>query len=903
MAQPQSIVDKSLAARDALAAAIGPNPPISGDNVGPNSGYIPSGGDGQPSRITLNPQGFPNTQQSVDGQQGTVSAPNLPETGSPGGNELPNPTPVDDINSQLEQRKAQANEALKAQGFDGYTPDLKSLDTPDAQYKANGAIQDIAAGFNISLAKTLSLPREVLDRGMGLLGLDYMQHGSPQQQTIDTLNHMGIPTYEVENLANKIGRGALPALATYTAMQLAAPSMAAQQGVGTAGYMMREIGSWAVKHPIAGLWLGQTSQAGGKIATNTFGDNPLTELGGELAGGAAPGAAKFLAGKIPGLGLAKAGIGAVGNAISDALPTDLGNAIKKYNPFYKQPIAAFSAEPLVNKNFDANRLKTFTTDQIIGAQTYQDKAIENAINSIPTTGTPGQVQARTHDLLQSAEKISKRIVSGFWDRVPLKTRIKVTDLRRNVMNLQRELVDNDNTRPDAMIAKVLSSTANVRLPNGQFKSATPTVAKLRDIQSQIGTAITEERARDAPREGQVRNLARLSEMIDENIANELPNDTSIEQARQMSKRHNDLFSRGPINDILSKRRTGDFRVPQADSIDNLLQKTDGLAALKAVQEGVSNYPRIPTNRFRPASYYNNPNAVTPQEKSVLDQLVKSAQDSIRSSFREAADQGPQKAVAYSIKNDDAIKALGNVAGELAFAAQKVSTALAEKKTIDASALARFSQTSPEKAVANIFAQRDPATVARQLMITFRGDPEALEGLRNQILDHFIYTVGKTNPNIMQKMIQEPRIGNLMGATLSGDQFQRLNRMINIAVRLGVEDQHSFMQAIKYPARTMGRIVGAKIGRSLHTGTIQTPGIISKAVGDWVERRFGVTDPQDLLSMAVLDPNWESLLYSRLPTTTRDMKAAMVKYRQIFAGINTAQQQTLNKLSKGDDNAE
>src|SRR5258708_1026492 len=109
---------------------------------------------------------------------------------------------------------------------------------------------------------------------MGMLGLDYMQHGGPTQMTIDAMNRMGVPTYEVENLANKIGRGALPALATWGAMSLAAPSMAAQQGVGTAGYLMREVGEWTMKHPIVGLWLGQTSNAGGKAATNAFGDNP-----------------------------------------------------------------------------------------------------------------------------------------------------------------------------------------------------------------------------------------------------------------------------------------------------------------------------------------------------------------------------------------------------------------------------------------------------------------------------------------------------------------------------------------------------------------------------------------------------------------------------------------------------
>lgn len=814
------------------------------------------------------------------------------------GNVLPQATPPDNRPQMIEQRRQQALEALKADGFDGYTPEVSDLRFPEDQYSVSQAVTDIAAGFNISLARALSLPRETVDRGLGLLGLDYMQYGGPQQQTIDSLNRMGIPTYEVENLANKIGKGALPALATWASIQLAAPAMAANTGTGTAGYLMRQVGEWALKHPVVGMWLGQTSQAGGKIATDTFGENPLTEFAGELAGGAAPGAAKFAAGKVPGVRLAAKGVGKTADIIAETLPTDLGNAIKKYNPFYNPLPPAGGKAPLIDAHSDANRIQTFAKDQIYAAQTYQDKAIENAINSIPTSGTPAQVQTRTHDLLQQAEKISKRIVSGFWDKVPLKTRIPVNELRQDIINLRKELVDSDNVRPDDMIEKVINVVRLQQEPgSGKFIAPKPTIQKLRDLQSQIGTAITEERARDAPREGMVRNLARISEMIDDHIARELPSNTSIEQARQMSKRHNDLFSRGPINDILSKRRTGDFRVPVADSVDTLLQKTDGLAALKAVQEGVSSYPRIPTTKFQPKALRGRLVAVTPEEENTLNQLVKSAEDSIRTSFREAAESGPQKAVAYSQKNEDAIKALASVAGELNWAAQKVSVALAEKKAIQASALAKFAETSPEKAVQNIFAQKDPAAVARQLIVSFRGDPDALEGLRNQILNELIFSKGKTNPVLIQRLMQEPRTQNLLEATLSNDQWNRLKKMVDVAVKVGVEDEQGFKSLLKAPFRTAGRLTGAFIGRRIAPGTLQGPAIFSQSFGKYMEQSLGGTDPSDLLSQAVLDPHWERLLYSRIPTNTRDMRAAMQNYRRIFSGIDTAQSQVLQRLSK------
>lgn len=888
--------------RNLQAASSSVAPPISGPQ---NHEMLPA--------ITVDETASPAPVIAPPQDPGTIMGGTLNGASSDNANYLPEATPSDNTPDLIAQRRAQAIQSLKEDGFDGYTPDIKRPQEWDQndQHSVAQAVQDIGAGFNLSLARTLSLPRETVDRAMGMLGLDYMQHGSPQQMTIDALNRMGIPAYEVENLANKIGKGALPALATYTAMQLAAPAMAAKQGMGAGSYMLREIGQWALKHPVVGLWLGQSSAAGGEVAAHVGGDGTMTRLGGELAGGIAPavalGAAKLpfrlIPGAMPAARMAGKAMGQGIDSIADMLPTDLGNAVKKYNPLYQQPVGGkVPNEAIFNPNLDANRIQTFAKDQIHAAQTYQDKAIENAIESIPRSGTSAQVQNATHLKLQEAEKISKRIVSDFWKRVPLKEKINVGDLRTDINGLKKELIDLDNQRPDTMIDKIMNVVSIQRDPaTGQMmKAPTPTVQKLRDMQSQIGTAITEERARDAPREGMVRNLVRISEMIDDNIAKQLPNSTAIEQARQMSKRHNDLFSRGPINDILSKRRTGDFRVPQGDSIEALMQKTDGLAALKNVYEGVTNYPRPPTNKFLPAAQRGNPFAVTPAEKTALDDMIKSGEDAVRTLFREAMDQSPQKGVAWSARNDEVIKGLGKAHGELNFAAQKVAAVLAEQKAVKASALNRFSETSGDAAVKNIFAQRDPANTARQLMVSFRGDPDALEGLRNQVLKEFIYERGKTNPNVMQKMMMEPRMENLLHATLSSEQFDRLKRMVDTAVKIGVEDERGFRAAIAAPARTVGSLAGAFLGRKLNTGTLQAPQIFSNRVGSLVERTLGATDPQDMLAQAVLDPHWEKLLYSRIPSSTKDMKKAESHYRRMFAIMDSTKNAAMDRF-KGDDN--
>lgn len=816
-------------------------------------------------------------------------------------NKLPDPTPQSPVLDQLNARAAQAEQSMKDNGFDGYLPDLKDANvSPEDQSRVMQAVTDFAAGFNTSLAKGLSLPRETVDRGMAMLGLDYMQSGSPTQHTIDALNRMGIKTYEVESLANKIGQGSLPAIATWGAMVLAAPELAAAQGTGMLPLLGKGLGEWLTKHPVAAFWFGQTGNAGGETAVHMTGnDNMLTRMGGELAAGALPSAVRKTAmlplKLIPGSTTAfRMGTQAVGkgiNAISDALPQDLGNVVKKYNPLYKQ--ISVPRDPLVNQNFNPDRLNTFAQDQLLAAQHYQDLAIERAIQSVPKVGEPAQLSKAMHDRLLEAEKISKNIVSSFWKRVPLKSKMDVSELRQDVIKFRNSLADLDNQRPDEMIQKVMDTVRLRQEPgSGRFVAPTPTLQKMRDLQSQIGRAITLEKANDAPREGMIRRLVELSELIDNNIANAFPNSTTIQQARAMSKSHNDLFSRGPVDAILSKRRSGDFRTAPEDAVAALTSRTEGLSALYNVRDSILNYP---TARFV--------KKINPAEEDTLHNMIKSAQDAIRSEWRNLAEQNPNKAIAFSQRNEDQIKAIGDVAGELQFAGMKVKAAIEARDQITKSALARFAATDAEKAVSRIFADKNPAQLARDLMIHFRGDPDALEGLQNQVLKEFIYNRAKTNPNVMREMLDGTQYGDLMRATLSNEQYARLSKMVNTAVRLGAENEATMKSAFRAPFSTVGRIIGAHIGRQVAPGTIQGPGIFANIGKRYMERIFQSTDPEDLLARAVVDPNWERLLYSRIPETTADMQSAKTTFRRIFASVHSAEQRAIAHFSKSEDNAD
>lgn len=853
-----------------------------GQEPAPDLGQQGGAAGGDPLQTKLDEIDAQIAAQSATPDRTAIA--NGPNSGN--GNELqsPGPDPDHDPLGKLDQL---AEQAMREGGFVGYTPSITSLKgNEEGSSKVQSAITDIAAGFNDSLAKAISAPRDVVDRGMAMLGLDYMQHGKPSDQTVAALNRMGIPTYEVENLANKMGHGALPALATWAAIQVSAPYMAAQQGVSTAGYLAREIGEWALKHPVAGLWLGQTSSAGGETAKDVTGsDNPLVPFAGEIAGGMvgsgvssiAKGGAKVVS------KVALQPIGKAVNALSDSLPTDLGNMVKKYNPFYQQP--ASLPDALVKPGLDVGRVQNFAENQVEGLKMQMDDAVARAVNSVPQRGTSVVQSQIFHSNLQQAEQISNRLVSEAWQKTPLRQRIPVGDMRKEAIAMRQELVDTPSVRPDEYIDKLIHVSSPIRGPDGKMIKAAPTIQRLRDLQAELRVERINEQAKDAPRDGYIRNLVRLSNIIDDNIAAQMPNDTTIAQARAASTAHHDRFSRGPIADVLAKRYRGDFRISPSDSVDALSDREGGLAAVRDMARQLSTHK-----------------LTTADEKKILATMVKNAEDSIRAGFREAVDKGgPAAGVKYQQQREHGIKALATVSGELELAASKVKTSLDVKQTIEKSAFARFAQTDPEKAVARIFADKNPAEVARQLVRNFSGDPDALEGLRNAVLTELLYNRAKNDPVRMRELLNSSRVGDLMSEILSSDQMRRLNKIVSDSIRLTTGEDKSLKSKLATPFTIFGRVIGAQMGRfvSRHTGggTIQVPGIFANATAKQFERIFASTKPSDMMTLAILDPHWEKMLYSRLPTTTKDMKAAAVNYRRLYATIDGARQAAVNKLSE------
>jgi hypothetical protein len=822
----------------------------------------------------------PGTGQTTTSQPVSATAETPPTAQPMAGNTLPQ-APTDDTVDPLQRMDQLAAQAMAERGIKNYVPPIEhAVTTEEGKSSLQQSMQDIAAGFNYELGKVLDVPQDTINRGLALLGLDYMSvNGKPMPTTVQALNRMGIPAYAIDNMANKMGQEALPALATWAAIQISAPYMAANQGVSSAAYITKDIGEWALKHPVLGMWLGQTSSAGGVVGKQV-GDNPYAELGGELAGGAVGSGTVRAGGKLVS-NFATRAVGKGANWLADGLPTGIANAIKKWNPLYQAPNIASS--PVAELGVGKDTMHNFAENQVAGLKMQMDDAVTRAINSVPRTGPSNVQQQVMHSNLQEAEKISNRLVEKAWERVDSKQRIPVSDMFNKLIAFRQSMKDRPSVTPSKFIKDGLRLSTNLTTRDpatGQLRTvkAMPTVERMRDFSASIRNEIVREQASDAPRDGYIRALNQIRTIVEENIYDHMSGNTALEQARAATTAHHDMFSRGPVADLLAKKYRGDWRINPSESVDALINKEGGVQSVRDMVKTLSSNANI-----------------LPDEKKMLATLQKDMENAIRNAFREEAASGGAKGATKYVGNVQyGIKSLSKVGAELQLAVNKMNTALEVKHDIEKSALARFSETDPEKAVANLFNQKNPAAIARQLMMHFKGDPDALAGLRNQTIAHLLQ-MAKQDPVRMQELLKTTRIGDLLQTVLSSDQSRRLNKIVADSVRLTTGEDKGFARTNILKFTMLGRVVGAWIGRQMPGTTLQGQGIFSRVGSRMAESILRSTPPDKLMIQAIIDPHFEHLLYSRLPVSTKEMKAAQKSYRRATAVLNTTRDRAVNAM--------
>lgn len=769
-----------------------------------------------------------------------------------------------------------------------------------------------ATGFNSAVATALSIPNEVAAEITNAMGLGIIKPGEDTAQVKKQFQALGIqvnPT-EFDSMMHKIGYRTAKGLAELGVLIAAAPGMAANTGQGAVSMITKALGEGLKRNPGLATVSEIGSAAGAEVGKDlTSGLSPGWQTTGELTGAVLGGIGSNvaadvganIAGKLgrAGAGLARGALDLAEGAIPSLSGTRPVQAARGLVTPEKPDLGAGIRDP----NIDPSRARVFAQEQLEGDKLKIEEGIAHAIESVPTTGTPAQVQSRVRTLLEGAERIGNRIVGEYWNRVPIKERVPMTGIRSDIREMAKELQDRPSVRPTDFMDRLYELGTQMRGDDGRLIKSLPTIEKLRDERAQIRLARLAEEGKaktgGAPNDGLVRNYNRLESIIDQGIDNALasaPHLTdgqrvALQQARRMSITYNNLFSRGVLADVMARRARGDPSVPPGQTVDKIMNEFEGPEQLQAAAKKLA-YLRAPgQNKF----------AITSDERKQLQALTGEFENSIRSSFREAA-KSPEEAVKFIKQNESAIKPLARVSAELSNTADTLGTLMDRQKLIQKSALSKFAQQDAQKSVQSIFAGGDPKGVSAELMKSFGKDIDARDALRAGVLDE-LFVRSKLDPINLRNMMETPRIRDMLENVLDPGQLSRLSKVVDVTNSILRGDEHLIRHTLRPSLTLMGRIFGAGVGRQVSHftggGTIQIPGYFAQIGRKTVEKLLRTTDPKAIMSIAVLDPKWEKVLLGRAPRNTKELRDMHNNLRRMVAVMEGSRGATLRGLAQED----
>lgn len=746
------------------------------------------------------------------------------------------------------------------------------------EYQDVGVIQKSIAGFNRTFAYALGVPPEVANELMHYVGLgmwDPYQAKAPIY-IAERMKELGMAVDLAEpaarTFASRVGSETFKNVATTGALIQAGGKMV-EAGKTMASPMMEKIGEIFASNPKLALFLTPPTSAGA-----TYGED-VGGLPGAIVGG--------MAGAMAGSGIA-AGARKVGRGVVSAATGVADKVMGKSSlpgPALRDP----GAEPAY--------AHTFAENQVEAQKMQMATALKDAVDSIPRTGTAAQVQARTRELMDKAEKTAARIEGTFWQQVPQTAQVPMSQVRRDASALQRELSETPSQSPDTFLERLKDLATPKRDPEtGRMMKALPTVKRMRDFVAEVRLARKREEGLESqgitPNYGLVRNYNRVEEIVHKAIEDALPGDVSIQQARRVSTIYHDLFSRGGVADVMARRSRGDNSVPPGTTVEELMDKFNGLDELLNIRNTLT-YVRKPGG----AGF-----AVSKDERKNLQEMVTEAENSIRAMFREHVDEhGIENATKFIDKHNGSIKALARVHAELTYVGEQMKAVMAQEKLFRTSALNRYIKADSEKAIDKVWLGQNPAKEAQELVGTFSKDADALAGFKAGIIDRFLKTA-KNDPAKAKELLFSSRYGDLMRGTLDASEYSRLQKIVEVTYRLHSGDEKLLRHSLLPGATIMARLIGASIGRQMShitggSGTLQGPSIMSNAFKKSVEKVFRSTDPGEMLTNAVLDPKWERLLLTREPTTTAGARSLMTQMRRTSGVIEGLRQ---GMLGNGDE---
>lgn len=550
---------------------------------------------------------------------------------------------------------------------------------------------------------------------------------------------------------------------------------------------------------------------------------------------------------------------------------------------------------------DPAHARTYGEDQVKGMYADIEGRVMEAINNLPRPAQSSrELQIQVRKGLEEVRLYAQNIVKAMWERTPMRAPVPMRGIKEDAIRLFQDL---ETSFHESYIPR---SKMNELLQMNDEES----IAKLRSFVGTINDEITAEKGAvqigKASRRDLIANLTKLEQIINKGIADAVPGDATIDQARAISTKYHDLFTRSDLYDLLERNRVGKDKVPVARTVTEMLDSEEGLENLLTMTRDEMMWRTIPGEATM--FDYVDKTTLGPQAKAKFAQLVDDTKNTVRALVRENIDDipsvknNPIAAARIAEKAETLVKPLADLHIELDNMGKALRAADAERQGVEKSALARYIKQDVASAMKRIWSDPDPAAQARTLIKAFRGDPDALSGFRASFIDELANRAGakrgSIDPATLKGYLDDPKWNKLARTLLSEDQFKRLSRVTDIALRIEKGEYQTLMQKHGQGLLMMGRIFGVQmIGHPLAIvtgrggGSLQMASIGGKMGTRMIQKMLGQANPSQDLLKAIYFPEWEKFMYRQTPQTLDEAQQSAKMLRRALAAMETFRQQT------------
>lgn len=564
--------------------------------------------------------------------------------------------------------------------------------------------------------------------------------------------------------------------------------------------------------------------------------------------------------------------------------------------------------PFRDPTSDVQYARRFGLDQLSQDFVAMENALAQAIDKIPAAGVSAhQLQNNIYAAIEvHAKPIAKKLQQRFWARTKLDRPVPRPDIQNDVRELRAAMEATDDIgfipRDRIKVLENLVATKQTKDAAGKFQKTAPlTLRKLRSFNNMVSNEIAAEQGKaytgGAPRQPYIRNLTRLSELVDDAMARAYPNDVEVQQAVAFSKRYNELFTKSNLFDLLARNSRGKRKVNPGESLDFLQKQTEGLSDLFNMTGALQRVKRIPKQKD---AY---PTALTPQDKQVFKDINDQVKQAFQQQLREVAKESGNdpdtvaKLLRTAGENMGTIRELSNVKMSFEALGKQIESIGALRDMTQRSRLAQYVKADPDVAINTVIGSKDPVAAVRGLMAHFRPDAQAREAFQNTIFDKFMLQT-KADPGLMQEVLSAPKTlstpAGRMRAVMEEayrhdpDKMARLQRMVKIAADLQSGASPGGMRLIG--STLFGtKMIALKLGSaySRMTGTTHSLAVgsaFSNLGKQWVTQAFGRGGPTELLKNAINNPDWEKFLLTKDPVTTKDFRQLAFRARTLISSM-------------------